>query len=144
LRQVEGEIANVMAAIKRGVVAKSVAAELKELEAKQGKLRDALAQAKAPATKGLDALLADVPRRIRELVDDTRPLLEKGWAAEAKANLSMMLDEVELRPARTKEGLPYLIAHLKGSLKRIIPLLAKRDANLVVAGAGFEPATFGL
>jgi hypothetical protein len=33
--------------------------------------------------------------------------------------------------------LPDRIAHLKGSPKTIIPLLAKRDANLVVAGARF-------
>lgn len=31
----------------------------------------------------------------------------------------------------SKDGLPYLIAHLKGSLKRVIPLFSERDANLV-------------
>ena len=145
LRQVEAEIDNVIAAIKQGIVTKSTKAELKALEARQARLESALAQANNPVTARLDSLLADLPQRVKALVDDMRPLLENGGASEAKANLATVLDEVELRPARTKEGLPYLIARLKGSLKRIIPLLAKRDdANLVVAGAGFEPATFGL
>ncbi len=136
LRQVETEIANVMAAIKQGIVAKSVAAELKALEARQDKLQDALTRVKRPATKGLDALLADLPQTVSALVDDLRSLLVNGQAAEAKAILGQVLDEVELKPARTKDGRPYLIARLKGSLKRIIPLLAKRDdGNLVVAGA---------
>jgi hypothetical protein len=81
------------------------------------------------------ALLADLPRQVRELVDDMRPLLESGGAAEAKARLGMVLDEGELRPARTKECIPYLIAHLKASLKRTIPLLAQRDAHVAAARA---------
>ena len=118
----ETKIGNVRRAIENGLADASWAnSRLRELNAERDGLTAAL---NAPGPPQLDS--ATVMAYSRE----TAKLMESGQPAERKRLLRTWVQEVKLKPESLEVNISYRVpeAVMKG----------------VVAGAGFEPATFGL
>jgi site-specific DNA recombinase len=146
LAKVEREIRKLVDAIKNGIAALSIKDELLSLEARQSELKRKLAEPEAPPL--LHPSVADLYREkvtglCHALEGDERSL------AGAREAIRGLIDEVSLEPAGGQ-----LRSILKGNLAGM-PRLAQEnkrpsetddllDQILLVAGAGFEPATFGL
>ena len=147
LAQTEKEIANIMTAIKAGIFTSSTKAELEGLEARKDKLAHDLhtAQQAAPAipddlaevyAKQVEALVTSLnaPETRSEAIDAIRALVDKvivHWDAAAGGHA------VEI------EG--DIVALLRaGTNKNAAAVEAAASSFEMVAGAGFEPATFRL
>jgi site-specific DNA recombinase len=161
LDRAEREVANIMAAIKAGVVTPSTKAELERAEAERTRLEEAL-KSDAGTPDKLTSFLPDVKRRYRSLLEGLGKALMRD-IAEARESLKTLLGAVRLIP---QPG-GYLAAELQQSFDGLVKLLGgeglkvcmvagtRSVSNLLdpsdqglkacmVAGAGFEPATFRL
>ena len=145
LAKTERQIARLLDAIKAGGFVASMADELRTLEARKAQLAATITEP-APEPPVLHPGLVEVYRRkvgaLRETLDD--PELR----TEAVEALRSVLDEIRLVPAEDE-----LRIELVGALAGILALCddeGPRRGTLgglqstVVAGAGFEPATFRL
>jgi hypothetical protein len=122
IERIESKIANIRRAIEEGLGdAQWANSRLRELSAE----RDALtATLNAPGPPQLDTETVMAYRR------QTEKLMQCGQPAERKRLLRAWVQEVKLEPENLEVKISYRLpeAVMKG----------------VVAGAGFEPATFGL
>jgi site-specific DNA recombinase len=139
LVEAERSIANIMAAIKAGIITTSTKAELEKAEAARSEA-EATLKAKASATKELPCLLPRAAERYRALVKDLGSTLQRD-VAQARHHLKTLLGTINLVPQ--PEG--HLVAELRHNREGIAHLTYGNDWKiLLVAGAGFEPAAFRL
>ena len=147
LAVVEGEIANIMKAIKQGILTNTTKAELQKAEAEKASLEKTM----SADTSALDSIPTLLPRatdRFRELINDLEGATQ-AQVARARNNIKALVgSEINLIPM---EG-NYLEAELRGDYAGLVALTkqspsgkARAGSKLsVVAGVGFEPTTFRL
>ena len=144
LAGIERKIGKVLDAIENIGISDSLAERLRKLEGEKRSAVDRLEAAQIDA-EPLDALPDLVPvlvDRWRALVTDfeglaSNPDAEPGELDTARTHLHALLGQVTLRP---KDGVLWAHPTLKAKgLTEASPL-----PLILVAGAGFEPATFGL
>ena len=145
LAGIEKKIADIVAAIEDGGYTRALTDRLRELEARQDELRERLAPARADIPD-IHPNVADLYRRkVERLAEALRDPRERAAAAEAVRSL---IERIVLAPGAMN-------ATLHGDLGTILEWTAKGRRNetdtpssgmsvSVVAGAGFEPATFRL
>jgi site-specific DNA recombinase len=136
LTVVELEIANIMTAIKAGILTSTTKLELEKAEAERARLQQTIAGKQFQA----DKLLKILPRageRYRAVVENLENVSN---ATEAREQIRTLLGKVKLVP--TPEG--RLEAELEGRYDGLLQLAGAGKLNNVVAGRGFEPLTFGL
>ncbi len=151
LTKVESEIRAIIDAIKSGIPSPTMAAELEILKQRKSTLQAGL-EAEPPPPVRLHSNLAEIYRQkvenLREALENLREALnDEGSRAKACAVLRGLIDEVRLVPVDGRLGI-YLV----GNLAAILDLCAKKNPGAsaagvqvtLVAGAGFEPATFRL
>ena len=138
------EIDNLMAAIKAGIITASTKAALEAAEAAKVEAESKLAAATGMDERAVQRVTAMLPRaldRYRAMLDDITAVLSRD-VARARTHLKDLLGEVRLHPAG--HGLE---AELAGDWSKVLSPASGELARLkvlMVAGAGFEPATFGL
>ena len=161
LNQAEREVANIMAAIKAGIITPSTKVELERAEADRRRFEELLTT-EAPTPEKLANYLPKAKVRYRSLLDSLRETLSRD-IAEARECLKTLLGVIRMIPQ--PEG--YLAAELQQSFEGMLKVLGgeglkvrmvagtRSDSNLfdlngqvlkarMVAGAGFEPTTFRL
>ena len=141
--KVERELQHIVNAIKQGVPALTLKDELSTLEQRKAEIEDGLATIPAPQPRFHPNLAELYRRRVANLAD---ALNDEGTRAEAAEALRNLIGEIRLVP---EDG--ELRIKLYGELAALIDLAnehPRRNATGVqvtlVAGAGFEPATFRL
>ncbi|GGK51800.1 recombinase family protein [Salinarimonas ramus] len=132
-------------ALREGVPADVVKAEMWKLDAQAKALEAEIGATKDPDPVRLHPSMADVYRsEVRALVSK---LSDPAAAVEAAEAVRRLVDRIVLRPDPEAQG--GLAIDLEGALAGILALAAggkpppERQVKLV-AGAGFEPATFRL
>jgi site-specific DNA recombinase len=152
LESVERKIAGIVAAIEEGNYSRALGDRLSDLERQQETLQARLSEEAPPSTVRLHPRLAELyAEKVQQLAE---ALNDPGIREEAAEVLRSLIDRIELRPGRGGRGVE---AMLHGDLAQILTLCegADRSRKLpeagtsgsqlsVVAGAGFEPATFRL
>jgi DNA invertase Pin-like site-specific DNA recombinase len=120
LAEIEKEIANIMAAIRAGIITPTTKAALEEAEAERAKLK---ADAGAPAFTVKSAIRLPNARELyRELVDDLAETLRDHVSA-ARIQISALVgSEIKLHPI---EG-GYLEAELAGDYRGLLALINER------------------
>lgn len=135
LQEALAELDNIRTAIKRGLAGNLTQEMISQAEAKVRGLQDRLATPRQADINALAVLPEVIQRRLHAL----ERVLGKD-VDEARAILRSLLGEIILKP--TPEGLK---AELKGNVRGLIAFDDQTPVFLrMVAGAGFEPATFGL
>lgn len=139
LRRAERELENIMQAIKAGVITPTIKEELLAAERR-----------KASAQAEIDSQSAQLPpldidrilQRYRDMVRDLEQTLSAGNATgRARELLSQLLgSHIIVQPNKRYDCLEALIPENKQALL----LTGTGPAITMVAGAGFEPTTFGL
>lgn len=139
LEEAECEIANIMKAIKAGIITPTTKEELQDAEARQQQAKLALA-ANMQATDAITTVLPNMAERYRVMVGSLGKTLYAD-VGRARECLKALMGPIRLLP--TTGGL--LQAELRHNAEGLITL-ALGDALKVrmVAGAGFEPTTFRL
>ena len=149
LAGIEKKIADIVAAIEDGGYTRALMNRLRELEARQDELRERLATASADIPDVHPNVAGLYRRKVERLAEALRDPRERAAAAEAVRSL---IERIVLAPG-AKRG--EMNATLHGDLGTILEWTAKGRRNetdtpssgmsvSVVAGAGFEPATFRL
>jgi DNA invertase Pin-like site-specific DNA recombinase len=145
LARLERQIANIIAAVKQGLFAASMKAELEELEARKAELVRA-AEAAPEVVPRLHPRLADVYRQKVAALQEA--LNDDALRTEAADALRALIGEIRLIPESGE-----LAVELVGEAAAILALgNAKRPREgftgapqlTLVAGTGFEPVTFRL
>ena len=146
LHKVERQIANIIEAVKQGLFAPSMKAELESLEQRKLEL-DRSAPIQPDATPLLHPGLAQNYRR--QVENLTKALGEDAMRVEAAEVIRSLIEEIRMVPM--EDG---LVIELVGELASILALGQEQKSPLgkaegarqitLVAGAGFEPATFRL
>ena len=144
LAKAEREIREVIDAIKSGMRSPTLSAELETLEQRKSALEKDLATEPPPPVR-LHPKLAEVYRKKIQNLRDA--LNQDDSRTDAATILRSLIDEIRLIPRNGQ-----LDIYLVGNLAAILDLCAKknpgaRDTGVqitLVAGAGFEPATFRL
>jgi site-specific DNA recombinase len=144
LAGIEQKISKVLDAIESVGVSDSLATRLQKLEAaKTGaeqRLQDALIELE-PLDAQPDLVPALVARWCRLAAEiegvAVNPVVEPGELDTARGHLHALLGQVTLKP---KDGVLWAYPNLKPKK----PTLKESRPIILVAGAGFEPATFGL
>ncbi|MFW8636116.1 recombinase family protein [Cribrihabitans pelagius] len=150
LQKVEGKIACILKAIEDGMYHASMKAKMSELEAEKARLDAIIKESPEPPALRLHPSLS---QRYREMVEDlARSLNAPEVKREATASLRALISQVRMVPDADAAGGHQL--ELVGELAGLLalgqpdstkpPLFAGAWSETVVAGAGFEPATFRL
>jgi site-specific DNA recombinase len=152
LAGVERKIAGILKAIENGLYHPSMKERLSALEEQRAGLQARRTEVIAPAPVIL--LHPNLPELYRRKVEQLEAVLEGEDRAEAMELIRSMIDRVVLRPRADGTGLDAL---LYGDLAQILAICAEAGSHdkhprtgvpgcqvSVVAGAGFEPATFRL
>ncbi len=136
IAQLEREIANLAEAIGSGLLSPALKAKLAAAETEHAELTNP--RRSEPGDKISEVLpkLADTYRELVENLENV-PLRH---VARARASLKEITGDVRLTPDESRTG---LIAELSLDTGRLLGMAAGQQIS-VVAGAGFEPATFGL
>jgi site-specific DNA recombinase len=147
LVQTEKEIANIMTAIKAGIFTSTTKAELENLEARKEKLSRDLQAAGQAAPIVPDDLAEVYAAQVEQLVTSLNAPETRSQAADAIRNLIDLIivhwDEAAGEHAVEIEGkLAELLR--AGTNKNAAAFGAAAGSLEMVAGAGFEPATFRL
>ena len=153
------ERANILKAIREGIGAKLVKDDLERIAARLEALEDEIKQGSTEARPLLHPAMA---RRYREEVAALRETLSRsGGQGEAAEHLRGLIEKIVLTPHPGREDLQI---DLYGDLAGILSMAAEKTGHqkrerlrnavndnipepsksVLVAGAGFEPATFGL
>ncbi|MET4702543.1 site-specific DNA recombinase, partial [Constrictibacter sp. MBR-5] len=148
LQQTEKKLSEIVAAIENGGFSQTLMARLKDLEARKVQLEARIAQAPAalpPILPNVAELYAAKVANLVEALTDPEAMLEAGDVIRS------LVAKVVLTPG-AKRGEVH--AELHGELAAILALASAQKKSLtpvsrgvrlsVVAGAGFEPATFRL
>ena len=132
------EVANLVAAIAGGLNSLALAARLAEAEAEVARLQ---AQAEPPKHATVTGLVPRIGEEYRRLVrrlastlNETDPARGRTVLRDLVGEVRVEVDEREIRLISCHAGIEKALARAAGA-----PLQIN-----VVAGAGFEPATFGL
>nr|MBA2253440.1 hypothetical protein [Nitrospirales bacterium] len=132
LAAVEQEIANIMAAIKAGILTATTKAELEKAEAERTRLLESL-QGSAKGLRKIVSFLPNAEARYRQLVANLERLPQR-YVAEARQELKALVGgEIRLMP--TAEG--YLEAHLVGHYAGLVKLAVGLELNNHLSGDGF-------
>jgi site-specific DNA recombinase len=135
LQEALAELDNIRTAIKRGLFETLTPEMVSQAEERVRILKDRLSIPRPADIKALSVLPEVIQRRLQDL----ERVLGKD-VDEARAILRSLLGEIILKP--TPEGLK---AQLRGNTRGLLTLDEQAPVWLrMVAGAGFEPATFGL
>jgi site-specific DNA recombinase len=140
LAAAEREIENLINAIRTGLDTPSVRAALNASEAEKLRLQKLLAADTSTGDK-VAGFLPQAVERYHALVNDLPNTLARD-IGRARAQLRTLLGDIKLNPAGD-----HLEAELCGSFEGLMTLTASNAARVkvkMVAGAGFEPATFRL
>jgi len=134
------QIENLVDAIAQGALRTSAGLG-DRLNAAEAELARLVAGAAPPTAR-----IADFPRRlsdrIRKLVGTIEECLDSNPHRARAAIRSLVGPVIPVRPGISRQGKPVLIARL--GLSEQLIMAAAGFERFVVAGAGFEPATFGL
>ena len=95
----------------------------------------------ARTRKTLDVDVKAASREILAGLDRLQEVLEKGSVAEVKAILRAYIGRVEYDHKKNRARVGFLRLPTRALISKLAPESARIS---VVAGAGFEPATFGL
>ena len=150
--ETERKINGILIAIEDGMYSEALKVRMAELEARRAEIGQALATAESmPPVRlhpNLTAIYRDKVARLEDALNDDE------IRAEAAEILRALIDRIELRPRKDDRGLDAL---LYGDLATILSFCEGGSDNdelpgggspgsqlSVVAGAGFEPATFRL
>ena len=109
-----------------------MAQRLKTAEAELTRLEAGARRAAAP----VQAIVPNVRKRWLSLLERLRDVLERDPERGREELREVLEDRVRLRP---DESGRFLWADYSLGLRALLP-----NAEIMVAGAGFEPATFGL
>ena len=141
VREVASEVENLTEAMASGALKGSPAldARLTAAEALLGQLRSQETQRPDPPA---EALIPDIANSYRRLVRDLARSLHRTDADRARIELGRLVGPVKVEPADTEIRLYNAQGRLEAALLRAVG--SGSTASFVVAGAGFEPATFGL
>ncbi|QAX31638.1 recombinase family protein [Leisingera sp. NJS204] len=150
LQKVESRIANILTAIEDGMYTASMKDKMSELEREKARLEAVIADNPEPPALRLHPSLS---ARYRELIEDLAGSLNAPEVRrEATASLRALISEVRMVPDADAPGGHQL--ELVGELAGLMalgspeskkpPLCAGAWSETMVAGAGFEPATFRL
>lgn len=134
LRNIEGRIENMVEAIQAGAFSPALKQALEAAERE----REALQAVAAEPASELPELLPQAWERFQALTREMENLGEED-IPRIRTQLQALLGEINLVPA---EGGKYLNAQLTGNYAGLLGLTESKIN--VVAGAGFEPTTFGL
>ena len=126
-------------AIDKGVNIDRAIENLKRLDGEKEALERELALAQSRETLDVDVQAAS--REILAGLDRLQEVLEKGGVAEVKAVLRAYIGRVEYDHEKNRARVGFLRLPTRALISRVAPESARIS---VVAGAGFEPATFGL
>ena len=145
LAATQKKIDNIMSAIVQGIVTPTTKAALDEAEAAKVKLEKDIANSDK---QNLTTLLPKAEEKYKELIDN---LGNEGNIGKIQENIKTLVgNDIILSPVEDSGNHRHLKAELNGNP---MGLLAKATGNhgidvkrqlSVVAGAGFEPTTFGL
>ena len=137
-QQLEREVANIVEAIGKGLLSPALSARLqaaeRELEGLQDvdrvvDAREVMARI-APAVEAYRRRVDELPETVKRAPDVARKVIADG------------VGSIVVEPRQDASGKGFWVAKMGLELQ---PLLAAGDLPIdVVAGAGFEPATFGL
>ncbi len=150
LKKVEVKIAGILNAIEDGMYHASLKAKMSELEAEKARLEAIIKESPEPPALRLHPSLS---QRYREMVEDlARSLNAPEVRREATASLRALISQVRMVPDADAPGGHQLelIGELAGLMalgqpeSKKPPLFAGAWSETMVAGAGFEPATFRL
>ena len=146
LRKVKQQIDKIIDAITEGMFHPSMKGKLDELEARKARLEADLASMEHEPPVMLHPGLADLYRE--KVADLTSALNASATKAEATSIIRSLLSEIRLIP---EDG--ELVIELVGELAGLLALSGSKNdesrlsaacSTVMVAGAGFEPATFRL
>ncbi len=155
LAKVEKDIRGIIEAIKAGMFHESMKGEMTALEARKGELNALLADVPEDKPDLLPAASAIYAKKVAKLTEALNTPTERPQAAET---LRMLIEKIVLTPGPERGE---VLATLHGELSTILewterqvvrkagkktkPAVGAAGMSLsVVAGAGFEPATFRL
>ncbi|WP_342354330.1 recombinase family protein [Paracoccus siganidrum] len=155
LAKVEKDIRGIIEAIKAGMFHPSMKGEMDKLEARKAELTDLLQNVPQDQPDILPAAAQIYARRVAEL---SEALNHPETRAESADQLRVLIEKIVLTPGPNR-GEVY--ARLHGDLATILEWVARQEGKTgtkdktpggirsgvlvsVVAGAGFEPATFRL
>ena len=145
LKAIEREIRNIVEAVKAGLFAPAMKEEMATLEARQVELRARLEEAPADAPMALHPGLAEVYRR--KVAELSAALNDPALRQQAAEALRGVVEAITLVPVDDALQIE-LVGALAGILalgKEDRPRAGARGRQItLVAGAGFEPATFRL
>ncbi|MDE2137930.1 MAG: zinc ribbon domain-containing protein [Gammaproteobacteria bacterium] len=133
IAQLEREIENITNAIARGLVSDALAQRLRAAEADLRALRQ------APQRAAPTLLLPDVRARFLEMGKALDQILMRDPERGREELRGILGDKIRMRPDLSGR---FLWADYSLGLVALLP--KQGNADTVVAGAGFEPATFGL
>ena len=147
---IESKIEHMLRAIEDGMYAPAMKDRMLTLEGRRGELDRTLAQAPQPTPLRLHPSLSEVYRRKVEHLEEA--LNDEGIKAEAVEILRSLIDKIVLSPygggikAELYGDLAEILAFCdEDGRKKRLPGPDEPGSQLsVVAGAGFEPATFRL
>jgi hypothetical protein len=129
----EQEIANIMTAIKAGILTASTKLELEKAEADRATLQQAI-QASTANTNKVATLLPRPKERFGAVVRDLGRTLGKKPVAQARDQVRNLVGEIRLVPMT--DG--YLEAVFTGGYEGLLKLAVGGKLNNVVAGEGFN------
>lgn len=140
LAEIDKQIANIMKAIREGIITTATKQELERLEAEKVKAEAAM-QHSAEAAEVITSFLPQAAERYQALVGDLKNVLKKDIAL-AREHMRTLLGQIRLLPSQCGK---FLQAELRHSVEGLINLAF--DGSLkarMVAGARFELTTFRL
>ena len=133
IAQLEAEGLHIITAIGQGMLSPALRQRLQEAETEVERLR------KAPKPASIEAMLPQLPGVIRGHIENLPQLAEQEPVrARMAVRQALDTDLITIRPAEAGRG---VIAEFGLAP---VQLLTGTSSEIMVAGAGFEPATFGL
>ena len=142
MAQAEKQIANLLNAIKAGIITPMTKAELERAEAEYTQAKAAV-DAATGTEEVLTATLPQAAKRYKKLVADLKSTLEAN-TSHARQCLKTLLGTIRLIPSATGR---FLEAELRHSPEGLLRLALQDNIGFkvrMVAGTGFEPVTFRL
>ena len=137
LAEVEGEIANMMTAIKQGIVTVSTKEELEKIEAEKERLLSQL-QPRTVQADNVTTMLPNLQKRFETLVGNMAAIPQHHIAQAREALRSLVGKTIALHPCADGAG-RYLTAEVTGDYAGLLRL--ETGKIKVVEGRGVEPPT---
>ncbi len=139
LSAVENEINNIMKAIKAGIITPTTKIELKKAEGQKAEIRRQL-EANGDKTDNITTLLPRAVDRFQKMVNDLENVSQMEVNQIRNKISALIGGKITLKPDDTG----HLAADVQGDYLGLMQAIDVKGQNLLVAGAGFEPAAFRL